>query len=353
MRHSRILAFDDYLVGTATTYSSSDLNTILGAADSWWIQVVLDDHNLSTLDAHLETSADGRNWLQKNTTSEISVAPGAGTNVLSGSDLGTLGRNLGLVRLAVTGTQSLSSPKGHLRIWVTLGPRSRDFLPTDLSGCVLWLRSDLGVSVSAGSVTAWADQSGNAANAAQGTSTPTYNTTAGGLPRLSVAAGQYMTGLFATSVATHTLFLVVNYKSPLNNYAAFAATDGTFTVNSGFAQFVETPTGAIGRAGLSNTTFASAVTTAKVGAPAIYSSAADSNTTVDIYVNGNFGASTATPALTGRQQYLLFTLGGTPPTQYQFVGDAYEFIVYSSVLNVNDRITVHRYLGARYNIPVP
>ncbi len=33
--------------------------------------------------------------------------------------------------------------------------------PTDISGCVLWLRSDLGVTQSGGLVSQWADQSGN------------------------------------------------------------------------------------------------------------------------------------------------------------------------------------------------
>jgi hypothetical protein len=42
------------------------------------------------------------------------------------------------------------------------------FLPTQLSGLVLWLRADLGVTIGTG-VSSWADQSGNGNNVTQGT----------------------------------------------------------------------------------------------------------------------------------------------------------------------------------------
>lgn len=35
------------------------------------------------------------------------------------------------------------------------------FVPTDIGGCVLWLRSDLGITQSGGLVSSWADQSGS------------------------------------------------------------------------------------------------------------------------------------------------------------------------------------------------
>lgn len=51
------------------------------------------------------------------------------------------------------------------------------FLPTDLANLVLWLRSDLGVTLNGADVSAWADQSGEGNDAAQGTASdqPTYN----------------------------------------------------------------------------------------------------------------------------------------------------------------------------------
>lgn len=44
-----------------------------------------------------------------------------------------------------------------------------DIIPTDLSGLDLWLKSDTGITLVSGKVSAWADQSGNGRNAVQGT----------------------------------------------------------------------------------------------------------------------------------------------------------------------------------------
>src|ERR1700722_7818186 len=54
------------------------------------------------------------------------------------------------------------------------------FLPTNIAGLQLWLRSDKGVSLSGGSVSAWADQSGTGDSnknliGAGGSASPTYN----------------------------------------------------------------------------------------------------------------------------------------------------------------------------------
>jgi hypothetical protein len=55
------------------------------------------------------------------------------------------------------------------------------FTPTQLSGCVLWLRADLGISLSGGAVTDWVDQSGAGnifAQAGRG-SQPVYSSSGG------------------------------------------------------------------------------------------------------------------------------------------------------------------------------
>lgn len=46
---------------------------------------------------------------------------------------------------------------------------ARPFMPTDLADCILWLRADLGVTLTAGKVSAWADQSSNARSFVQAT----------------------------------------------------------------------------------------------------------------------------------------------------------------------------------------
>ena len=244
------------------------------------------------------------------------------------------------------------------RIRAVVG-RNSFFAPPQIPGCVLWLRSDLGVVTTAGgkSLSSWADQSGAGNSATAGAATPTYSASGGvlDLPRISTSAlaNQYMLGNFATNVTAHTLFAVLGYASPLNNFASFAGTDASNTVNSGFAQFSETPTGIVARAG-SGGAFASATTadTSSIGAPGIYSTAAASNANVDLYVNGVSKATAATGfTLASCPKYVLFGLG--LPLQYNFIGDAYELVLFNTVLNAADRTRVHRYLGARYGIVVP
>lgn len=49
-------------------------------------------------------------------------------------------------------------------------------MPSDLPGCVLWLRADIGITLSSGNVAAWSDQSPNGNNfTAAGAAQPTYN----------------------------------------------------------------------------------------------------------------------------------------------------------------------------------
>ena len=360
MRRANLIAFDDYVSDATPQYSTTELNKTLGEFDSWALQVVVDDpKNATSITVQLETSADGRNWLPKNDQPEVSGILGAGTStVLQGRDPGTIGPGLTLVRLKVTMFAAGSVPSAHLKIWVRGGDRAGDFIPRHLPGCVLWLRSDLGVVTAAGTnISTWTDQSGSGNTASTGPTSPTYNTSGGvlGLPRVTTAAGssEYMLGNFATNVTAHTLFAVLGYASPLDNYASFAGTDATSAVNSGFAQFSETPTGIVGRAG-SGGAFASANTsdTSSIGAPGIYSTAADSNASVDLFVNGVSKATAATTfALTSCPKYILFGLG--LPLQYNFIGDAYEFVLFNRVLGATERALVHRYLGVRYGIAVP
>jgi hypothetical protein len=63
------------------------------------------------------------------------------------------------------------------------------FLPTDLSGLSLWLRSDLGISLTSGKVTTWADQSSNGNNFTADTTGVEY--TVSGLNGLPILGGTF------------------------------------------------------------------------------------------------------------------------------------------------------------------
>ncbi len=240
--------------------------------------------------------------------------------------------------------------------------RSGFFAPTDVNGCVLWLRSDAGITPSGSgqAMSTWADLSGLGNNAAAGgTSPPVYNASGGvsNMPRVTGTTSGYMTGGLSPNVAEHTLFTVVTYPS-LANCGAFAATNSSFGVNSGFSLFTEIASnGIVGRAGNGSSSIASAVDTnlSTLGTtfPSIYSTLATSNGTVDIVANGGNGgsASTATAfTLFSCPNYVLFSLDRT---QYFLNNDAYEYILFNRALTSAERTRVTRYLGGRYGIAVP
>ena len=131
------------------------------------------------------------------------------------------------------------------RIRVALSPESF-FVPTDLPGCVLWLRSDMGISPLGGPVSNWADQSGSGNNAAQSLSANqmTYvpEGGAGGLPYLSGTSSTFMTGGLASSFTLNTIACVCAYGGGSNTYPGpFATTDPTYDVNSGAMFVYNTP----------------------------------------------------------------------------------------------------------------
>src|SRR5271169_4249375 len=89
------------------------------------------------------------------------------------------------------------------------------FLPTDLPGCMLWLRASAGITIATG-VSAWADQSGKGQNATQGSGAaqPAYVASGiGGLPSVEGTGSQYLvTG--ALSAAPVAIFAVAQQTAP-------------------------------------------------------------------------------------------------------------------------------------------
>lgn len=68
-------------------------------------------------------------------------------------------------------------------ISISIGGRfcPASFVPTDIAGCILWLRADMGITLNGSDVAAWADQSGNGNDGIQGTAVkqPAYAATGG------------------------------------------------------------------------------------------------------------------------------------------------------------------------------
>lgn len=96
------------------------------------------------------------------------------------------------------------------------------FSPLDISGLVLWLRSDLGVTLNGSNVSAWADQSGQGNNVSQGTGAqqPPYvasDASFGGQPSLTFTNGSHQnlgSGVWSVSlVQPCTWYVLAKYTS--------------------------------------------------------------------------------------------------------------------------------------------
>lgn len=87
------------------------------------------------------------------------------------------------------------------------------FIPTNLSGCVLWLRADLGITLNGSDVSAWADQSGQGRDVSQGTAAnqPAYNATGGPLSTAAIefAYTDYLRGTWTQAQPMHMFAVVI------------------------------------------------------------------------------------------------------------------------------------------------
>jgi hypothetical protein len=101
------------------------------------------------------------------------------------------------------------------------------FAPTQLANCVLWLRSDLGITLNSGNVSAWADQTSNHNDVTQGSAAaqPAYQATGGpnSLPSIlfNPANSQCLTNFSVNPLSGGTLMtLYIVLQSAVTTTAA-------------------------------------------------------------------------------------------------------------------------------------
>jgi hypothetical protein len=97
------------------------------------------------------------------------------------------------------------------------GKKIPAWVPTDISGCVLWLRADMGLTLDGSNVAAWADQSGNDNDAVQATPArqPAYSAIGGpnGLPAVD----------FVRANGRHLAWPIGSFTDASTNYTVLAA----------------------------------------------------------------------------------------------------------------------------------
>lgn len=240
--------------------------------------------------------------------------------------------------------------------------QTRKFNPSLIPGCVLWMRSDLGVSITGSKISAWKNQiAGIAGDATQNTAAlqPGYAIDTGtGRPKIQfdgATSSRIMPWTFDFGGAK-TIFAVMK-KNTLGTgmtpfqfvkAAASATTEVLLDYNGGGYQPVTVihdyvgSQNSVGHSASLGTTAIRAITSTWDGvstaATGSYTGKLD-NVTQSMLTGGAF-AQAATSQIGGRN---------TSPSFY-FDGDIYEIVVYNRVLSVAEQLDLWGYASKLYKL---
>jgi hypothetical protein len=215
------------------------------------------------------------------------------------------------------------------------------FVPTKLAGCALWLRGDLGITQSAGTVSAWNDQSGNGRNVTQSTGTqqPTYvsaDTSFGNKPTLSfaLANSQLLIGPTIPITQPFTYITAASLSSTAGHQGFCGDTASGITIQQ-YQGAWDIYAGAVltGAASDTNVHAFGGIFNGASSSLYIDTSSAPS-------ASGNAGALNPTDA---------FCVGAGGATAiFPMGGKMAEFIIYNRALTVAEISTIFSYMGLLY-----
>jgi hypothetical protein len=352
VRLANFVVFDDYVVGTASTYSSSELNRTLGEFSTWNLQVIVDNpQNAATITVQLETSVDGRNWTSKNATPEVDAESiGQGTTVRAGRDTGTTGFNAGLVRLRVALTATSGTPIARVKIWLRGGDQRSEFVPTDFQGCTLWLRADLGVTVVSGKVSRWEDQSGNGNHVTQGnaSSRPTFvanSAISANRPGLTFSGSQNIDAASALFTGAARRSMLVVYKPSTTATALdICGQSGT----SGTSQWFMLDARTNGDPYLA--TWANDIIGPAIDTTAKWALGTYDGTTMTLYKNGVSVGNPLTVTLNTNNETFRIGAGYNAGLIEFFQGDIGEVVVFNRALNATEIARMKMYITTYWSL---
>lgn len=240
------------------------------------------------------------------------------------------------------------------------GGSSSFMVPTQLAGCMTWLRADLGVTLSSGNVTTWADQSGKGNDAvAPAGREPAYNvgghqingqptlffdpTVVGAEKLLQLPAGAYGIGTFP---AMHAF--VVHRRVAATE--AIASRTGFWQLGVGTGETMPGTDGHIRDDCGSNVTYDTGLPPVSVplNISQVYEVQATS-TSWKSAINGLPQGSSGTNTLAFYSPPSLGGQVGFGPWNFYY-GDWAEVIVFNRILAASERAMVVNYLNGRYGL---
>lgn len=226
-----------------------------------------------------------------------------------------------------------------------LSKSGRAFSPLSVAGAELWLRSDLGLTISSG-VSAWGDQTPNARHVTQGTV---------GL-RLGYSASDAAYNNKPVLVGTNLGYLDASVSGPASQPLTFYIV-GQIGTSADYKTLVDAHTGnrAIVRANASefSSTFAGTAnveSTTSIAGPSIICAVFNGASSAH-YVNSTTAAVTGNPGATGMGT---IRIGAAPAGSYPLPTDGKlaEILIYSGAHGATTRATILRYLSTRYALTV-
>lgn len=240
---------------------------------------------------------------------------------------------------------------------IELLDKRRLFLPTHLSGCALWLRADLGVTLNGSTVSAWANQGSVVASATQGTAAaqPTWNATGFGTasrPYLSFdGTGDYLDLALGAVGTAYTFVFAARYR-------AYVASDCIASaVNGGLNDYNASSTAIFGHVSAGATLehyvngARGAVARPTVNTPAVVTITA-SGAQSTVRVNGTAGTPVALTGASLSATTLRLGARSIPGASNFSDVDTAEAVGFARLLSAAEIALLERYMGARYGITV-
>ncbi|MDH5681015.1 MAG: LamG domain-containing protein, partial [Spirochaetota bacterium] len=225
--------------------------------------------------------------------------------------------------------------------------------PDSITGLTLWLKADAGVTHTAGSVTQWADQSGNGYHMVPGVS-PTYATgVVNGNPVLSFDGTQFLRN---TAVPTPTNPTIIAVSSPLDSTNRRIASH-TATQNDGWSFWwdlaeqyrIAFPVLTIG--GLWATTYTpKAIKISSAGVFSINTGIHYGPANQVSHDGGYIQQDTGPNPTIFYGTAPIFNVGAQADAGNIFVGDIAEVIYYNRALTDNEILGIELYLSDKYAI---
>jgi hypothetical protein len=224
--------------------------------------------------------------------------------------------------------------------------RGYGFKPTQLNGCVLWLRADRGIALNGGAVQAWADQSGNGHDVGQATGAkqPTLNTSDGAYDSqatLSFASANSQSMSSAAFSAPQPFTQVV-----VGNFDAVAVNEGMIDWQTGGETTIYNNASATQLAIYAGTPLA---TVGGSNANPFVVAGVFSGASSSIYVNSSQVAKATGNAGTGPASGGVVIGGLQGPSSF-LNGKIAEVIIYNRPLDTRELGFVFRYFAARYGL---